>query len=131
MKKSKEILFVILGIVFWYQASLIIKYFGESVFTEGNPKLILFFALAIPITIISMYLTALICKLNRNELLRPVVIMTFTATFLDAIALVWFREIYSNSFEVVLHGSAWILWGVGIGLLISYLLEKRITKNEL
>lgn len=131
MKKSKEIVFVLLGVLFWYQASLIIKYFGESVFTERNPKLILFFALAIPITIISMYLTALICELKQNELLKPVVIMTFTATFLDAIALVWFREIYSNSFEVALHGSAWILWGVGIGLLITYLLEKRIIKKEL
>ncbi|MFM9840934.1 MAG: DUF5367 family protein [Cyclobacteriaceae bacterium] len=125
MKNSKLILFVALGAAFWYQASLIIKFFGESVFTQNNPKLLLFFFLAIPLTIASMYITALLCKLKFYELLRPVVIMTLTATFLDAMALIWFRQIYSDSFEVAMHGAAWILWGVGIGLLFAYILESR------
>lgn len=128
MKNSKLVLFVALGIAFWYQAAMIIKYFGDSVFSANNPKLPLFFFLAIPITIASMYITALICKLKLNELLRPVVIMTFTATFLDGIALAWFRQLYSNSFEVALNGGAWILWGAGLGLLFAYILENRKAK---
>jgi hypothetical protein len=128
MKNSKLLLFIGLGIAFWYQAAMIIKFFGVSVFTEHNPKLILFFFLAIPITIVSMYITALLTKLKIYELLRPVVIMTFTATFLDGIALVWFRHLYSESFEVAMHGAAWILWGAGLGLLFAYVLETRNAK---
>lgn len=128
MKNSKLILFVGLGIAFWYQAAMIIKIFGTSVFTKDNPKLILFFFLAIPITIVSMYITALLTKLKLYELLRPVVIMTFTATFLDGIALIWFRHLYSDSFEVALHGAAWILWGAGLGLLFAYVLETKNAK---
>jgi Family of unknown function (DUF5367) len=128
MKKTKVMLFAALGTAFWYQAAMIINFFGVTVFSAGTPKLILFFFLAVPITIASMYITALICKLKYNELLRPVIIMTFTATFLDAIALAWFKHLYSNSFEVALHGAAWILWGAGLGLLFAYILENRKKK---
>ncbi|GAB2603399.1 DUF5367 family protein [Spirosoma areae] len=120
MSKSKLVLLVFLGAVFWFNGALIIRFFGTTVFTESNPKLILFFVLAIPLTLLSMYITTLISKLRFDELLKPVVIMTFTATFLDAIALVWFRQLYSQSVEVALHGAAWILWGAGLGLLFSY-----------
>jgi hypothetical protein len=123
MKISKVFIYIFLGVAFWYQAAMIIKYFGENVFSTNNPKLLLFFFLAIPITLASMYITSLICKLKLFELLSPVVIMTFTATFLDAIALVWFRHLYSESFEVAMYGAAWILWGVGLGLLFAYILE--------
>ena len=75
-----------------------------------------------------MYITALLTKLKLYELLRPVVIMTFTATFLDGIALIWFRHLYSDSFEVALHGAAWILWGAGLGLLFAYVLETKNAK---
>jgi hypothetical protein len=71
----------------------------------------------------------LIAKLGIHELLKPVVIMTFTATFLDGIALTWFRSLYSPSFEVALFGSAFILWGVGLGLLFAYLLDIRKKPN--
>jgi Family of unknown function (DUF5367) len=125
MKNSKVFIYIFLGVAFWYQAALIINFFGETVFSTNNPKLLLFFFLAIPITLASMYITALICKLKFSELLKPVVIMTFTATFLDAIALVFFKHLYGESFEVAMHGAAWILWGVGLGLLFAYILDNR------
>jgi hypothetical protein len=131
MKNSKIMLFVALGAAFWYQAAMIIRYFGKSVFSEGNPKLILFFVLAVPITIASMYITALIAKLKSHELLKPVVIMTLTATFLDGIALAFYRNLYSNSFEVAMYGSSMILWGVGVGLLLSFYLDMKSKKQEM
>jgi Family of unknown function (DUF5367) len=127
MKNSQTVLFIALGVVFWFNAAMLIRYLGTSVFTEGNPKLILFFLLAIPITLVSMYITALVAKLRADELLKPVVIMTTTATFLDGIALTWFRTLYSSSFEVAMFGAALILWGAGLGLLFAYFLENRQT----
>ena len=125
MTKSKQILFVALGAAFWYQGAMIIRFFGASVFSENNPKLVLFLVLAIPLTLGSMYITKLITKLPFSELLKPVVIMTFTATFLDAIALIWFRQIYSQSFEVALHGAALILWGAGLGLFFAFYFDQK------
>ena len=59
--------------------------------------------------------------------------MTFTATTFDAVALIGFRSLYSESFEVALHGAAWILWGAGLGLMLGYYYEakeKAIAKNS-
>jgi hypothetical protein len=129
MKNSKIALFIALGIIAWFNAVMIIRFLGESCLTENNPKLVLMFLLAFPVTILTIYLTKLISKLAYSELLRPIVIMTFTATFCDGIALVWFRQIYSDSFIIALHGSALILWGVGLGLLFAYILEVRGKNN--
>jgi hypothetical protein len=123
MKRSKIALFITLGIIAWFNAVMIIRFLGESCLTENNPKLVWMFLLAFPVTGITIYLTKLISKLAYVELLRPIVIMTFTATFCDGIALVWFRQIYSDSFIIALHGSALILWGVGLGLIFAYILE--------
>jgi hypothetical protein len=125
MSQSKFILYVFLGVVFWFNAAMIIRFMGDSFLTENNPKLILAFLLTFPVTGFTFYITKLVTKLAYSELLRPIVIMTFTATFLDGIALTWFRQLYSSSFEVALHGSALILWAVGLGLLFAYYLEEK------
>lgn len=125
MKLSKVLLFIILGVVFWLCAALIIRLFGASALNENNPYLILFFILSIPVTLLLFVITKVIAKVKYSELLRPVVIITITATFLDAFALTYFRQLYSQFFEVSHYGSALILWGVGLGLLFSYYFEKR------
>ena len=129
MKKSTFILFVALGAAFWFQAAMIINLAGATVFSQNNPRLVLFWFLVIPVTWVSLIITKVITKLQYQELLRPVVIMTFTATFLDAVALTWFRRLYSESFEVALYGAAWILWGAGLGLLLSFYLEVKGKKS--
>jgi hypothetical protein len=120
MSPSKIFLYVFLGVVFWFNAAMIIRFMGDSFLTDNNPKLILAFLLTFPVTGITFYLTKLVTKLAYSELFRPIVIMTFTATFLDGIALTWF--------EVALHGSALILWAVGLGLLFAYYLEEKGVK---
>ena len=125
MKSSKIALFVALGFVAWFNAVMIIRFLGESCLTENNPKLVWMFLLAFPVTAFTIYLTKIISKLAYSKLLRPIVIMTFTATFCDGIALIWFKQIYSYSFVIALHGAALILWGVGLGLLFACILEVR------
>jgi hypothetical protein len=63
-------------------------------------------------------------------MLRPVVVMTFTATWLDAIAFTWLHSLYHDSQEIALHGAALILWGAGLGLFFAYLLEQKTPKHH-
>ena len=127
MSTVKILLFSFLGIVFWFIAAMIIHYVGARAFSAGNPNLPLVFALAVPLTLVSMYLTTLVGRVNLRQLVEPVVIMTFTAAMLDGVALAWFRPLYSLSLDVALHGAAWILWGAGLGLLFAYLLQRTQT----
>jgi hypothetical protein len=124
MSTAKTLLFSFLGVVFWFIAAMIIHYAGARAFSAGNPILPLVFALAVPLTLLSMYLTTLVGNVHFRQLLEPVVIMTFTAAMLDGVALAWFRPLYSPSFDVALHGASWILWGAGLGLLFAHILHR-------
>lgn len=125
MKRANLVLFVALGVVFWFVAALIIRFCGTSVFTENNPYLIGLYALTIPLTVGFLFVAKTVGKLDYADLVEPTVVMTFTAAFLDAVALTWFRALYGESFEVALHGAALILWGVGLALLFAFVLDRR------
>jgi hypothetical protein len=125
MNTSRQLLFVSLGILFWFVAAMMVRFLGNTVFTENNPYLILMFVLTIPITFGFLFITQKAANLAKTELLRPIVIITFTAAFLDGIAMTWFRKLYSESFEVSFYGSALILWGVGMGLFLAHFLTNK------
>ena len=129
MKISKQLLYVALGVVFWFVAAMIIRFLGEAVFSENNPFLLLMFVLAIPITFIFIFITQKVANIKKEELLSPIVIITFTAAFLDGIAMTWFRTLYSNSFEVSFYGAALILWGVALGLFLTHILTNGSQKK--
>jgi Zn-dependent protease with chaperone function len=80
MKHSHFWLFVALGIVFWLNGVLVVRLLGQQLLTTGNPLLIVAFLVAIPITLITFAIAKYISKLAFGEMLRPVVVMTFTAT---------------------------------------------------
>jgi hypothetical protein len=129
MKNSKQPLLIVLGIVFWFAAAIIVRLSGTAVFTENNPFLMLYFLLAFPASYGLILITKKVARLDDSEIFTAVAIMTYTATFLDGIALTWFGQLYGATHEVRLYGAAWILWGVGAGLLLGQLLSNRIIKN--
>ena len=128
MPNSKTLLYIILGIIFWFVAAMIVRFGGSAIFSEGNPLLLIMFLVAFPVTSVFLYITMKIGRLQQGELLKPIVIITVTAAALDGIAMTWFRQLYSNSFEVAFYGSAMILWGVSLGLVSAYILSNPKTK---
>ncbi len=130
MKPSKQILFMALGVAFWFVAAMIIRLSGQAVFSENNPYLLLMFVLAVPITFGFIFITQKMGKLKQSEILRPIAIVTATAALLDGVAMTWFRSLYSNSFEVSFFGSALILWGAGLGLLLAHFLTLKNTDSK-
>jgi hypothetical protein len=125
MNTSKFLLFVGLGIAFWFNGAMMVRGLSSTVLTEHNPNLVWGFLLTFPLTAVSLVITKSLSGFSYNQLLKPVVIMTFTATLCDGIALTWFRDLYSHSFEIALHGAAFILWAAGLGLAIAYYLDQR------
>ena len=128
MSNSKTLLYIILGIIFWFVAAMIVRFGGSAIFSEGNPLLTIMFLVTFPVTAIFLWVTMKIGKLKQNELLKPIVIITAAAAAFDGIAMTWFRQLYSNSFEVAFYGSALILWGVSLGLIFSYILSTSKIK---
>ena len=130
MSNSKFLLFVFLGVVFWFNGVLTVRFLGPTLLTSNNPNLIWAYALVIPITVLTLVITRFVGQTPYHQLLKPIVIMTYTATICDGIALSWFRSLYSSSIDIALHGAALILWGGGLGLLFAHILELMHTRSK-
>ena len=130
MKGSKFWLFVFLGFVFWLNGVVAIRMLGPTLLTENNPNVIWGFALVIPVTLITLYVTKVVSKYEYSNLLRPLAIMVFTATALDSIAFACFPSIYSENDAIALNGAALIFWGASLGLIMAYFLEARTTASK-
>ena len=126
-KTFNPIGFVMLGIIFWFEALLFIRFGGESLFVNGNPWLLLLYVASIPIAWISIEISAIVGKIDREDLLNAVVIMALTALLLDGVALTWFQSWYGLAPTGLLLAAAWLLWGVGISLLTSCIKTKLLV----
>ncbi len=112
--------FAILGAVFWFEALLCIRFGGASLFVDGNPWLLLLFVASIPVAGMLVKVSAVIGKVDRQNLFSAVAIMALTATLLDGVALTWFQGWYGLTAAGLLLAAAWLLWGVGVSLGIGY-----------
>jgi hypothetical protein len=114
------ILFVSLGIIFWFEAVLFIRFWGDRLFFNGNPWLLLWFGASIPIAWVLVKTGATIGKVEGTEVLTATVLMSITALLLDGIGLTWFPNWYGIAPTQLLVAAAWLLWGVGVCLAIAY-----------
>ena len=117
---TNPILFIGLGFVFWLEAVLFIRFWGENLFFNGNPWLLPWLGLSIPIAWVLVKTGAVIGKVKGNDILKATVLMSITALLLDGIGLTWFQNWYGIAPTQLLLAAAWLLWGAGIGLAIGY-----------
>jgi hypothetical protein len=122
-KHFNSILFAILGAVFWLEALLFIRFGGESLFVNGNPRLLLLFVASLPIAWILVKIGAVVGKVDGDDLLNAVTIMSLTALLLDGIALTWCQSWYGLAQSGLLLAAAWLLWGVGVSLAFALALR--------
>jgi hypothetical protein len=125
VKAFNPISFVSLGVVFWFEALLFIRFGGESLFVNGNPWLLLLFAASIPIAWVLIKISTVVGKIERESVLTAVAIMALTALLLDGVALTWFQSWYGLAQTGLLLAAAWLLWGVGISLAIGYWVSRQ------
>ena len=88
----------------------------------GRPLL---FIAAIPLALGFVPLARRVGHLRTHQIVPGLALATMAATLCDGIALTWLRGLYGTDPAEVLAGAAWLFWGVGLGLLWAFLLERR------
>lgn len=124
-KSFNIILFVLLGIVFWFTGVLFVRLGGEALFVQGSPWLLFLFVLALPVSWVFVKVSAVVGQVHGAELLTALVLETITATLIDGTVLTWFQTVYSHEQSRLLLIAAWLLWGGGMGLAVGYLESLR------
>lgn len=110
--------YIPLGVVIWLAFLIFIRLVGSSVFSVGNPLLIVFFIAAFPLLWVTIIALAPIFGVPVRKMFMPVVVMTLTALMIDGIAI-GFIDLYGSSDDQVRAAAAYLLWGAGVGLLVS------------
>jgi hypothetical protein len=125
LKTPMIVLFVVLGVVFWFSAAMLVRLLGADVFTPGNPSLVVLFLASFPLTFAFVWIASAVSRIPLRQMFEPTVIMTFTAMLLDGVAITWFTQLYGEAHTHVMLGAALILWGGGLGMIWAWLLAKR------
>jgi len=123
MNTRQLLLSLVLGTVFWLLAALFVRHFGTHFFAGQTPRLLGLYAATLPLSCLFMLTARWLGKLTPPALYDSAVVMTATATVLDGVALAFLQPLYGDTPAIVLRGAAWILWGVGCGLALSYVLK--------
>lgn len=119
-------LFVFLGAFLWSIGLLFIHFAGAAFFVKNSLWLVGLYLLSIPVAWLLVKGIALAFKLSGVNILIAVVIMCFTASLLDGVALTWFPLLYGLQTPADLLAAAWLLWFGGISLCVGII----ITSTE-
>ena len=120
MNTSKLLLSLGLGAAFWLLAALLVRFVGPVVLAEVSFRTLLLLAATVPLTRTFIQTARRLGRLSPPEVYDSVVVMTTIATLLDGLAIMFYPALYGSSPRLVMLGAAWILWGVGCGLLLAY-----------
>ena len=118
-----------LGGVFWASAALAIRSVPELLFGTQNRQ-VLSFAAAAPVSLYGFLRpTEILLGISPSARVYTTVVLSASALLLDGIAMMWFPQIYENpeltkknntlALLYSRRGAAWILWGVGVGLIVA------------
>lgn len=72
-----------------------------------------------------MKIGTVVARIEPEDMVDSVALMSLEALLLDGVALTWFRNLYGEEFETTHHGAAWLLYGVGACLAVAFLLRSR------
>jgi len=123
---SQYAFYMFIGFIIWVSGVVLVRLLGELAFAEGSSLLILLYVVSIPLGVVTMYVTRIICRVPMNEMLTPVLVMLFTTLMLDGFA-VGFTQLYGETNEMVRYAGGWLLWTFGAQIVVTMLMVKPET----
>lgn len=107
-----------MGALFWFVAALVVRWTAADWAGQSGPTALMF-ALIVAVTIPVLFIGAKTAGVGRENMARSATVMVGMAALLDGLALTWFRTLYGTDPATVLAGSAAILWGAGVALVLG------------
>lgn len=90
---------------------------------EGNARAMTY-ALIVPGTLPFVVLTRAVVKLRPDQMAIGISVVTATALLIDGIVVAWFPAVYGGALPQVTNSAAAILWGAGVGLVLSFIMNR-------
>ena len=116
-----------LGFFVWFIVLIIMRLLGASVFSEGNPWLIVFYIASFPVGIVFTIIMRVIMNVPMRDMLQPMVIFAIVAVMMDGFSFA-FTDFYGVGAHEI-YSAAFLLWAPGVFLLCALWLIDRASEN--
>lgn len=117
MRARQRNVSILIGIALWFAAAMTVHWLPFMF--DGGWRSALMFAVGIPISLISVRLAAHVVRPEPSEYLPMVVWGLIAATLLDGLGVTFFPGLYAGVASATQFGLAWIIWGVGLFLIMG------------
>ena len=124
LSRRQLAILVALGIFFWFVFAMAVR-FTSGLGLFGGVVGVATFLLSIAVGWLIVILLRRLASLTAGQLVTGVALSTAAAALCDGIVLTWMPTLYGNDPADVLLGAAYILWGVGVLIIIAYILAVR------
>jgi hypothetical membrane protein len=114
---------IVLGFVIWFIVLLFMRVLGASVFSEGNPWMVVFYLACFPAGGAFAYLMGAVLQVPMRDMLEPMAIFATIAIMMDGFAF-GFTKWYGVG-EHELYSAAFLLWAPGVFFLCALWLIRR------
>ena len=125
MDRRQTFIMVTIGAVFWFAAAVVIHIapwlFQNDAFTLG------LFAATIPLAWAFIRMAIWLARLQPQHVLPATAVTVTTGALLDGAFITCFTGLYGNNPATIMIGAAWLLWGVGLLLLLAYGMSRRAS----
>lgn len=111
---------IVFGVIGWFAAAMVVRFGGPMGLFEGFPRVVMYIGI-IGLWFPAYHLMKKSLKLSKAQYVPAISVGTSAAALCDGIAMPWASFLYGNSAQAAFYGAAWILWFVGIGLMMAFL----------
>lgn len=126
MLSTKQIsISIALGVFFWFVFAIAIQY-TPFLFDQGFNHVALF-VLSIPVVWIIVSLLIKVATLKSSQILYGICVAVGSASLCDGLAITWLGSLYGDNDLHIRLGAAYILWGVGLFLIVALVRTKPAT----
>ena len=125
---SQNIKATVLGFIVWFLVLITMRFIGDTVFSDGNPLLIIAYIISFPAGVLFTYMMRALMNVPMREMLQPMVIFAIVAIMMDGFSF-GFTKFYGVG-EHELYAAAILLWAPGVFLLCTLWLVERAEQRE-
>jgi hypothetical protein len=116
-----------IGVIVWLLVWALVRVLGTSVFSAGNPWLIVFYVASFPLGILFTVVIRVILNVPMQEMLQPIALLGVVALMLDGFSFA-FTDVYGVG-EHEIYSAAFLLWAPGVFLLCALWLVNRAAQT--
>lgn len=118
----------ILAFIIWAIVLIGMRLIGATVFSEGNPLMVVAYILCFPAGVLFAYIMRPLMGLPMTEMLQPMAIFATVAIMFDGFAF-GFTKFYGAG-EHELYAAAFLLWAPGVFMLMALWVISRAKQSS-